>query len=403
MQDEGPILATLALRDNALLPGVEERACRVPVLGLAGRPPPAACVAEFLAGPDRYAAVSREDGRLVFHFDIQRTITALLHEEFCAPSPPLVARLPVGYHLLPGRLRKGLGRALYAWHRLRRRRAPVPWPAWPIDRTLEVLLGLLRAAGRTCPDVITELPLAPGRRYVVCLTHDVDSRAGYERIERFLDLERKYGVTATYNIPGARYEVDRRRLSALVEAGFEIGLHGHDHSGRLAFLGEEEIGARIREGLQRFDGLDVCGFRSPMLLRSAPLFRALEGAVLYDSSVPDSGTFAGGAPFDGCASVFPFRRGKLLEIPVTMPSDADLQLCGWRADRIGALWMRKLDWIAAQGGVAVLVTHPEPQFGGDPRMLACYEQVLRRVAGDPGAQVMTGKALARAVLGREPA
>jgi len=123
----------------------------------------------------------------------------------------------------------------------------------------------------------------------------------------------------------------------------------------------------------------VTGFRSPGLLRTAGLFALLGRYFRYDSSVPDTEMYTGAGWRNGCCSVLPFARSGLLEVPITLPLDASLIHYRYGPRGILRTWLDKAEWLAAVGGLAVVDTHPEPQYSGNRSMLRVYRELLDRL------------------------
>src|SRR5204862_1800150 len=115
------------------------------------------------------------------------------------------------------------------------------------------------------------------------------------------------------------------------------------------------------------------GFRAGQLLTS-PTLRAVTGELFdYDLSIPDTER---GGPYGyaaGCGTVYPFRVGRLVVIPLTMPQDVYLRhVYGLDAAGSLAVWQRKLEHIRTVGGVAVLNVHPVWVNPGRPDMWDAY-------------------------------
>ena len=92
--------------------------------------------------------------------------------------------------------------------------------------------------------------------------------------------------------------------------------------------------------------------------------------VAYDSSFPDSDPFE--PQPGGCCSIFPFRFGDVVELPVTLAQDHTLfVILGERTPR---LWVEKTAWIARHHGLVNLITHPD--YLTDPALLAIYDEFL---------------------------
>ena len=120
---------------------------------------------------------------------------------------------------------------------------------WPIDEK----------AGATPPG----WPGWPeGKRFAFVLTHDVEGSRGLGKVERLMGLESKYGFRSSFNlVPEGEYRVPEALRRTLERAGFEIGVHGLEHDGKL-FNSKAKFArkaARINEYLRQWD---ACGFRS---------------------------------------------------------------------------------------------------------------------------------------------
>src|SRR5664279_5224143 len=128
----------------------------------------------------------------------------------------LVSRI---YYLLkpimPWRLRLALRR----WRASRRRLAFAD--VWPIDAR----------AART-PSGWPGWP--DGKQFAFVLTHDVEGNKGVSRVEQLMNLERKHGFASCFNfVPEGEYSVPDAIRESLDQAGFEVGVHGLEHDGRL--------------------------------------------------------------------------------------------------------------------------------------------------------------------------
>src|SRR5665213_1871667 len=221
-----------------------------------------------------------------------------------------------------------------------------------------------------------------GKRFAFVLTHDVEGTKGLSRVERLMDVESKNGFRSSFNfVPEGEYRVPDTTRSALDRAGFEVGIHGLEHDGKLygskrAFASKAE---KIREYLQRWG---ACGFRSPLMQHKLSWLHLL--GVEYDSSTFDTDPFE--PEPDGVGTVFPFwvpgpDGTGYVELPYTLPQDFTLFIV-LREGNID-IWKKKLDWIAARGGMALLNTHPDYMWLEGERKqpdefpIAQYEEFLR--------------------------
>ena len=205
---------------------------------------------------------------------------------------------------------------------------------WPIDER----------AGSTPPN----WPGWPdGKRFAFVLTHDVEGTLGVQRIPQLIDMERKHGLRSSFNlVPAGEYRVSESLLRVIEEAGFEVGVHGLEHDGRLYASKEffELKAARIRECLQNWK---ACGFRSPLMQHNLRWLHQIGAA--YDASTFDTDPFE--PEPDGVATIFPFwvpgpEGNGYVELPYTVVQDFTLFVV--LKENTIDIWKRKIDWIAAR-------------------------------------------------------
>lgn len=266
--------------------------------------------------------------------------------------------------IIPWRLRVAL-------RRLRADRRRVAFAdVWPIDPI----------SARTPPG----WPGWPnGKRFAVVFTHDVEGSKGLARVEQLMNLERNQGFASCFNfVPEGDYRVSDATRKMLEEAGFEVGVHGLEHDGRL-YSSRENFAAkaaRINEYLRRWN---ASGFRSPLMQHRLEWQHLLN--VEYDSSTFDTDPFE--PQPDGAGTIFPFwvpgPKGRgYVELPYTLIQDFNLFEV-LREPTID-IWKRKVDWIAEHGGMVLLNTHPDYMgFNGqqekDEFPVAYYEEFLKYV------------------------
>jgi glycosyltransferase involved in cell wall biosynthesis len=225
----------------------------------------------------------------------------------------------------------------------RRRRANVD--SWPIDRTACI-----------APPGWPGWP--GGKQFALILTHDVEGKKGFSRVEQLMNVDMKWGFRSSFNfVPEGEYEVTDAARQRLDQAGFEVGIHGLEHDGRLysSKATFSSKASRIRTYLQRWH---AAGFRSPFMQHNLAWLHQL-GAE-YDSSTFDTDPFE--PQPDGVGTIFPFWvRGPAdtgyVELPYTLCQDFNLFVV-LEEPNID-IWKKKLDWVAEHGGMALLDTHPD--------------------------------------------
>jgi hypothetical protein len=220
--------------------------------------------------------------------------------------------------------------------------------SWPIDES---------ASGRPAnwkgwPD---------GRKFALVFTHDVESAAGLHNVRKLAELETQHGFRSSFNfIPEGPYEDPAELRAWLGERGFEVGVHdlyhdGHLYESREGFALKAEI---INHYLRYWQAV---GFRSGFMLRQLDWLHDLN--LLYDTSTFDTDPFE--PQPEGSHTIFPFHvqppagvEGPgYVELSYTLPQDSTLFLL--LREKTPAIWQRKLDWIARNGGLALINIHPD--------------------------------------------
>jgi hypothetical protein len=257
------------------------------------------------------------------------------------------------YYQLKPFLPRGMRLALRRWRARRRQRSFAT--EWPI-----------RASAARKPLGWRGWP--EGKQFALVLTHDVEGTSGLARCRSLADLEMQCGFSSAFNfIPEGDYEVPSELREWMVQNGFEIGVHDLKHDGKLYWSREafRRQAASINRYLKEWNAV---GFRSGFMLRHLEWLHDLE--VLYDSSTFDTDPFE--PQPEGVDTIFPFwvpaRPSTInykpstvskgyIELPYTLPQDFTLFLI--LQERTIEIWKRKLDWLAENGGMAMLDVHPD--------------------------------------------
>ena len=224
-----------------------------------------------------------------------------------------------------------------------------------------------------------------GKKFAFVLTHDVEGPAGVAKCRQLMEVEKRHGFRSSFNfIPEGGYRVTREFREEVARNGFEASLHDLYHNGRL-YLSRAEFAknaVRINQHLREWGAR---GFRSGFMFHNLEWLQDLE--IEYDASTFDTDPFE--PQPDGTGTIFPFwfqdgaGRG-YVEMPYTLPQDSTLFLL--LRERTPAIWMRKAEWIARHGGMALLNVHPDyVNFDGGRLQtshypLAYYESFLEHIA-----------------------
>ena len=278
--------------------------------------------------------------------------------------------------LMPVHVRKHLQRlSLRGWDR-------IPFPHWPVDRTVDQLHEWLLSLALRAGDK-TEIPFVwfwpEGYSSCISITHDVETAAGRDFCSRLMDLNDSYGVKSSFQvIPEERYEVPPSFLDEIRKRKFEVNIHDLNHDGQLFFIPYEQFVERLKKINDYGHRFKARGFRSAVLYRRQEWMKDLSFA--YDMSVPNV------AHLDpqrgGCCTVMPFFMGDLLEIPVTATQDYTLFhiLCDYSTN----LWQRQITTIAQKHGLASFIIHPD--YVIEERARNTYEKLLKLVTNMRSSQ-----------------
>jgi peptidoglycan/xylan/chitin deacetylase (PgdA/CDA1 family) len=245
---------------------------------------------------------------------------------------------------------------------------------WPIEKRYarfqwEVMRQLLTITGQSSLEYRQIWP--DGSRFAFVLTHDIETEDGQAFVREVADLEEDLGFRSSFNFVPERYPLDLELMEELRERGFEIGVHGLRHDGKLfrsreAFLQRAES---INKYLKEFEAV---GFRAPLMHRNPDWMQALE--VDYDLSFFDTDPYE---PIPGgCMSIWPFRLGHFIELPYTLVQDSTLRMV--LNEGTPRLWLEKLDFLEHYRGMALVNTHPD--YLKEPVLLKIYIDFLKTVS-----------------------
>lgn len=208
----------------------------------------------------------------------------------------------------------------------------------------------------------------PGnKKFALILTHDVESAAGQAKCIDLMNLEETFGFRSSFNFVPERYNVSAELRGELVRRGFEVGVHGLNHDGKLYQSKKifQERAAKINQYLADWQSV---GFRSPAMHHNLDWIHDLN--IEYDASTFDTDPFE--PQSDGVSTIFPFLVSKnsngkgYVELPYTLVQDFSLFVL-MKETNID-IWKKKLDWIVERGGMALLNIHPDYMKFGEGRL-----------------------------------
>ena len=175
---------------------------------------------------------------------------------------------------------------------------------WPIeDRYVRFQYNcvshVLRQRGLQTAPYVNFWP--DGHHYALLLTHDIETEQGHAFVKTVADLEERLGFRSIFNFVPESYPVDFGLLSSLRRRGFEIGVHGLKHDGKLFSSQQvfEQRALKINQYLQLWGAV---GFRAPYMHRNPEWLQKLN--IDYDLSFFDTDPYE---PMPGgTMSIWPF-------------------------------------------------------------------------------------------------
>lgn len=216
---------------------------------------------------------------------------------------------------------------------------------WPID---------LKADGRP-----KQFPGWPEqKKFALVITHDVDTAHGQKNCLQLMELEQRLGFRSSFNFVPERYKVSKNIRNQLTKNGFEVGVHGLNHDGKLFRSASifEERSKKINQYLSQWNAK---GFRAPAMHHNLDWIHLLN--IEYDASTFDTDPFE--PQPDGCSTIYPFwvangsNNNGYIELPYTLPQDFTVFIL--MKDFNLSIWHKKLDWIVEHNAMALLNTHPD--------------------------------------------
>ena len=196
------------------------------------------------------------------------------------------------------------------------------------------------------------------KKFAFVLTHDIEGQKGLSRCRRLAEMEIGLGFRSCFNfVPEGEYITPPTLRDFLTAHGFEVGVHDLCHDGKL-YSSRNNFRTHAQKINDYLRDWGAVGFRSAFMLHNYEWLSDLN--VLYDASSFDTDPFE--PQPDSVNTIFPLwvdhgsGRG-YVELPYTLPQDSTLFLL-LRQSSINT-WIEKLEWVAQQGGLALVNVHPD--------------------------------------------
>ena len=250
-----------------------------------------------------------------------------------------------------------------------------PTPAqWP-DATWQTLVNRVRAGRSLRPAAWKD-----GARCAVALSFDSDHETNELRdggaslarlcwgqygtlgVGRILAILARYGVPATFFVPGVTARLHPNEQRRLVAQGHEVGMHGwiHELASTLTAAAERELMLRAADTLTDVTGRRPVGMRAPSFeISHDTLAIAEEIGLTYDASLMGHD--------DPHELLLDGKRSRLVEIPAAWVRDDGAYLWTERFTAVRPytppayvfdIFRRELDAAHAEGGLFQLLMHP---------------------------------------------
>jgi hypothetical protein len=221
--------------------------------------------------------------------------------------------------------------------------------SWPIeDRYVrflwEVMRQVLRLSGKS--ELRFRQFWPDQNQFAFTITHDIETHAGQGHVRAVADLEEQHGFRSE------RYPIDQALMSELRERGFEVGLHGLYHDGKL-FSSKATFMRRAKRINQHLAAYHASGFRAPLTHRHPQWMQELK--IEYDLSFFDTDPHE---PIPGgTMSIWPFTLGHFIELPYTLLQD--YTLVNVLQESSPKVWLDKVAFLKQYNGLALVNVHPD--------------------------------------------
>lgn len=196
------------------------------------------------------------------------------------------------------------------------------------------------------------------KSFALVLTHDVEDTRGLSKCRRLAEMEMELGFQSSFNFVAEDYRRDPELWQFLIDNGFEIGLHSLTHKENI--FRSRQIFTNLTPRLNRYlKEWGSVGFRGPSMHRNLDWLHDLQ--ILYDATTFDTDPFE--PQPEGVGTIFPYwvncpnGDGGYVELPYTLPQDFTLFILMQEKDE--SVWENKLDWLVQNGGMALIITHPD--------------------------------------------
>jgi peptidoglycan/xylan/chitin deacetylase (PgdA/CDA1 family) len=253
--------------------------------------------------------------------------------------------------------------------------------------------------------------------------------AGEVGVPRLLNLFKKFGIQATWFIPGHSIETFPHQMKQVVDQGHNLGLHGYSHENPLALTPyqEEKILVKTINLLTNLAGKKPMGYVAPWWeLSKVTAQLLLQYDIMYDHSLMHNDFHCYYVrlndiwyPIDYSKDpdewMKPFEYGQttnLIEIPANWYLD-DLppmmfikkapNSFGWiPPDTVFNLWKDQFDFLYREYDEGVFPMTIHPDVSGRPQCILMHERWIQYINKHPGVTFCTMEEIANDFAKKNP-
>ncbi|MFZ0215261.1 MAG: polysaccharide deacetylase [Candidatus Dormiibacterota bacterium] len=253
--------------------------------------------------------------------------------------------------------------------------------------------------------------------------------SGEVGVPRVLNLFAKYGIKASWFIPGHSIETFPDQVKMIAEGGHEVGAHGYSHENPVAMTPkqEEDVLKRSIDLIERISGRPPRGYVAPWWEMSAVTAELL---LKYGFRYDHSQSYQDFQPFyarvgDTWTKIDYSKEAEEWMKPLVRGREIDLVEIGanWYVDdlppmmfikkspnshgfvnprHLEEMWRDEFDWVYREYDYGVFPLTIHPDVSGRPQVLLMLERLIEYINGHQGVTWMTMEELADDYRSRQP-
>jgi peptidoglycan-N-acetylglucosamine deacetylase len=253
--------------------------------------------------------------------------------------------------------------------------------------------------------------------------------AGEVGIPRLLGLFRRYGIKASWFIPGHSIETFPEQTKMIVDAGHEIGGHGYSHENPVAMTPkqEEDVLRHCRDLIERVTGRRPRGYVAPWWEMSSVTAELL---LKYGFTYDHSQSYHDFLPFyarvgDTWTKIDYSKEAADWMRPLVRGQEIDLVEIGanWYVDdlppmmfikkspnshgfvnprHLEEMWRDEFDWVYREMDYGVFPITIHPDVSGRPQVLLMLERLIEHINRHSGVSWLTMEEIAEDFRHRQP-